>query len=113
MVTPTRRDLLAVMLAAPLVAALPENAKAEEPGAPASPVYLSGFTAFQDYAKPDDVRRMVGGDFELYADESKAIMRTAIKLEDAIWGWHERVFVQPEQIAMMRELCAMLKEATL
>lgn len=108
----TRRDLLAALVAVPLAVALPETATSNQPSAPLAPVYLNGYTAFQDYTQEPDVRQMLGGDFELYVDERKAIMRTAIKLEDATWGWLERVYVQPEQIAMMRDLCAMLKEAT-
>jgi len=100
------------MLAVPLVAALPEIATADEPGAPAPPVYLRGYTAFQDYTEKPDLRQMLGGDYEMYADDRKAIFRVLLRGEGGSMSWLERVFVQPEQIAMMRDLCAMLKEAT-
>ena len=110
--TPTRRDLVAAMLAAPLVAVLPENATADEPGAPLPRVYLRGYTAFQDYTEKPDLRQMLGGEYEMYADDRKAIFRVLLRGEGSSMSWLERVYVQPEQIAMMRELCAMLKEAT-
>lgn len=110
--TTTRRDLLAAVMVAPLAMALSTTVSAGEPIPSQPPVYLRGYTAFQDYTEQPDLRQMLGGEYEMYADDRKAIFRVLLRGEGGSMSWLERVYVQPEQIAMMRELCAMLKEAT-
>lgn len=74
----------------------------------ASTIYLGGYAALNDHVSSEPL----GGDFELFAGDRTAIFRVLIHGEDGAMSWLEYTVIRPDQIAMMRRMCAMFREAT-
>ena len=102
--SPARRDVLAALVAMPVVALLPLTADAT-PSLSLTPTHLSGYGEFIE--KVEHVR--VGGRMEFYVDEVKAIFRVASLLTPD--QWDVAIYRDPAVIAAFRTLSQMIREA--